>query len=882
MPSPRFDTFPGWISTIGACLLRVGASVLIALLLAGPGANPVWAELEISGQKEFRYRGYSATGSFSQFINDNPQFLLGDGFDQSLRLDVEGELFDNVRLELSFDDSLETREDQKLLVSVDGRIWDFTAGRMALGMDDTRYLLYNKRALGMEATGLMGKHLLTLMVARPEGRQRRQIFQGQGTEQEFLLSDDTGKQNIRVVQNSDVVFLDSRRLQRGTDYDIDYDEGSVLIRHHLLPIQPSSLLTVEFEADGKQDTSTGTLVALRDRYYFDGLQDPSDREPDDEYVALSFVTNNDENDSGAAGAPLESRLTVAGLDGQFGLGEDMLLRAEFAASRLQATATGAGGGGGGREEGTAFDLDLARKEGRLTFDLTHQEVSPRFQAVGRKEFVRLNERSDLLRDVRLTRLDADYDLNRRLAGNMRLDFSTTNLDEDPALPTSDFQALLTGLTYNLKEDTNLAIRRKVERRDELSTAGLTGHQNRDRDTAVLNAALFGLVTQASWEKEDNDSDLAGIDSTDYVNRRLSLGSGGGEKLGWSASIENQKRPGLGESSSGQLLLDLKPARHLKGNMSFLRRVESGRATSTSTEADVTANTGEIKFRYEPSKKLTLDVKGKAERRNRVVFVRDPRIPVLRFDPNEPRTVVAKEPVLRLLGSSTIRFRPSRRFDHRLQLRANREEELDSSVTLSENDAIDYRLKFAPTKEFRVLANWRNSGARNRAVALDRDQESRELELLRAFAGGLSTTLKRLDILADDRGLGVNERELSHGLTVEKILSRILTAEAGIEKKDRWGRFLDESWTARAGVRYSPENIPLRSELRYEHSSIDGVRTGGGQLESSRDKVTIRADYRINPETLVEVSMDLTDAGPTVEGEPGYRSVAGEAKVSVYF
>ncbi|MBI3892630.1 MAG: hypothetical protein HY303_13990 [Candidatus Wallbacteria bacterium] len=834
----------------------------------------------MSGQKEFRYRGYEQRGSFSQFIADNGSFLTGNGFDQSLRLDVNGTIFDNVKLELSFDDSLQAREDQKLLVSVDGRVWDLAAGRMPLFFDDTKYLLFNKRALGFTATGLLGKHLVTFLAARPEGRQRRQTFRGNGSQQEFLLTDATGHRNIRVVQGSDVVQLDSRRLERGRDYDVDYEEGSILIRHNLLPIEPSSLLTVEFEVAGKENTSVGTLLAVRDRYFFDGLDDPKEREPDDEYVAFSLVTNSEDDPKGATGPPEQNRLSVAAADGQVTVFEDMLLKAELAASRLRADSSFSGKGD---ETGLAVDLDLARQEGDLTFDLSHQEVGPKFQAVGRKEFVRLNERSDLIRDVRVTRLASEYEINSRLSANLKVDRSSTNLDSDPAAPTIDFGALLAAANYDLGTDKSVSVRRRAERQDTEKPGGVSGNQDRDVLTAVVNAGLLGLDAQASFENEQNETTLPGDAAQDYVTRRLSLGSGGTERVGWSAGVENQRRPGLGESTSGQLLLDVTPMKTLKGNFSLLRRVESGRLTALSTEENSVTDTGEVKLRFEPNRELHVDVKGSAEQRNRVVRVRDPRLPPEWIpNPRDPRTIITDQPVLRLLGSNTVEWRPSKRFDHRLQFRANREQEKLSERMLSENLALNYRLKYAPTEKLRFLTELENSGAQSSLAPLDRDQQVRSLQVLNAFPRGLSATVTRRSVEAQDHALRVDENELSHALALEKILSRILTAEAGLEKKGRTGRFHDDAWTAKAGVRWSPQKLPLRSEVSFEHSTIDGVTTGGTRLDSFKDKLGVKADYRMNTSTLVEVSADLTDAGPTVAGDPGYRSLTTEAKVSINF
>jgi hypothetical protein len=171
---------------------------------------------------------------------------------------------------------------------------------------------------------------------------------------------------------------------------------------------------------------------------------------------------------------------------------------------------------------------------------------------------------------------------------------------------------------------------------------------------------------------------------------------------------------------------------------------------------------------------------------------------------------------------------------------------------------------------------------NSLAPVDRDQEVRGLQILEAFPHGLSVTLTRRETLADDRVLAAEENELLHGLGLEKILSRLLTAEAALEKKARTGRFRDDALTARATVRFSPAKLPLHSEVTVEHSTIDGVTTAGSPLDSYKDRVGVKADYRFGADTLVEVSTELVDAGPTVAGDTGYKAITGEARVSITF
>ena len=255
-----------------------GLPVLLLLVLATlllPAS--IRADLLVEGSKDFSFADYSLDGSLTQFLNDYPLFMQKKGFDQALRLNVKGTLGRRVHVEASLDDTSQVREDEKLLVAVDGERVDAALGRITLDLPPTKYLLFNKKGLGAFVTADFGRGRLQVFGGRPEGHSVRNFFQGQGNLSEYVLKGEDGSLNPEVVQGSEIVELDGRRLRRGTDYEIDYLEGSIVLKGELLPIEATSRLTVHFETLKGGGAYQNTIWGARATLFLRG--DGRDRRP---------------------------------------------------------------------------------------------------------------------------------------------------------------------------------------------------------------------------------------------------------------------------------------------------------------------------------------------------------------------------------------------------------------------------------------------------------------------------------------------------------------------------------------------------------------------------------------------------------------------------
>ncbi|MBI4859355.1 MAG: hypothetical protein HY815_03730, partial [Candidatus Riflebacteria bacterium] len=598
---------------------RSTIQLLVAALLFSWTAGASYSELRITGTKDFQYRSFSVTGSLNQFLVDFPTFLTDRGFTQSLRLNVTGTVLDNVSVDVSLDDTNDIEKDRKLLVRADGKAFSLTAGRLTLEAPQTRYLLFNKKALALVGTYRKGRHEVTGLVGRPEGESTRDFFKGRGSQQEYLL------RNRPVVQGSEIVQLDGRLLVRGSDYEFDFEEGTLILNRRLLPVEPTSTLTVEYEGTGNGSLFKTTVVGLRERYRLAPCKGRKTGPQTPDRVGVSVVMSQDEVPS-AAGSPTTTRsperLTLVGADLFSELSPGWIVSGEVATSiqqtdlRLDSSAT---------VRGTACDVALGHKGGRLDLRLAHQYLGPGFQAVGKREFVRLGEVNDLSSNLRLTTFNSRFDLTRSLFLDSLAEVSRTNPSHDPAVTRRDFTAVGNVLTLNLGPDSRIAVRHRDDLDDQSRPGAPPVKVTHRVRSGAITRPIAGLVAQVRAETaSDRGSDPTAGDTTSLA---LSLGDSRSKRVKWTVNAQNvsQVSPAalpVRDALTLSGMADLAWSRSTSGSLAVMNRREKDRLLGSE---DV-VNTGEIRGRYQPSDRFTVNVKTAAEERSRILrVITDPRM-----------------------------------------------------------------------------------------------------------------------------------------------------------------------------------------------------------------------------------------------------------------
>ncbi len=159
---------------------------------------------------------------------------------QSLLLNLSGELSPNVIVEARLSDNqskLSPEGDTRELSSLDevyfkvfGRGYELALGDLEWGFRDTRFINYHTKFEGINVW-YNDLHAAQFAYSANNGKtslQKLNIVDGkQGP---YYLRATGFQQNFIVIAGSERIHLDGNLLERGTDYSIDYAEGSIMFR----------------------------------------------------------------------------------------------------------------------------------------------------------------------------------------------------------------------------------------------------------------------------------------------------------------------------------------------------------------------------------------------------------------------------------------------------------------------------------------------------------------------------------------------------------------------------------------------------------------------------------------------------------------------------
>ncbi|MCJ8344189.1 hypothetical protein MJH12_01520, partial [bacterium] len=220
-------------------------------------------ELEIYGNKEIEFNEYRYKGDFNQFLQKNPQIITDSKFNQHTRINVRGKIGKGISINAVFDDSNDRDEDEKILMNIKGDRFELALGRISLNLKGTRFVLNNKKALGIYFSKTFGKLKSSFLMSRSEGQEEREQFFGNGLQSEYILKE------TPVVVGSERVTIDGVLLVKGVDYEFDYEGGSLRFSQELLPIENTSNIIIEYESSRDGASFKNRIFATRQEYSFD-------------------------------------------------------------------------------------------------------------------------------------------------------------------------------------------------------------------------------------------------------------------------------------------------------------------------------------------------------------------------------------------------------------------------------------------------------------------------------------------------------------------------------------------------------------------------------------------------------------------------------------
>jgi hypothetical protein len=246
-------------------------------------------------------------------------FQVGNGeqlnIDQSLFLRMDGELSENVFVEaqLSDDqtpispegDSRELSSLDQIFIKIYGKKSELSLGDLDFEIKNSRFLNYNPKFEGIRFAwrnidSYRGAFAVTK--SKPAHVEINGVESKQGP---YFVNFSGSDQFITVVAGSESVYLNGELLQRGEDYTIDYDEGTInFTQKHF--ISESSFIVVDYQYSSEEyqknlymaDTETWLTDRISFRNKFIHQQDSKDNPlsyslTDEDKVILNQVGDGD-------------------------------------------------------------------------------------------------------------------------------------------------------------------------------------------------------------------------------------------------------------------------------------------------------------------------------------------------------------------------------------------------------------------------------------------------------------------------------------------------------------------------------------------------------------------------------------------------------------
>ena len=824
-------------------------------------------ELEIYGSKEIQINNYSYQGDFNQFVQRNPQVLSDRKFDQHTRFQVRGRLGDSTEVNAIFDDSNEREEDEKILLNLKGAQYTAALGRIDLNLEGTRFLINNKKALGAFFERNWDHWKAAFLISRSEGIEERDQFFGKGLQREYVLK------KSPVVAGSESITLDGVKLNRGIDYRIDYEGGSIQLEHSLLPVESTSNLIVEYESSRDGSSYKNRVFGSRLRYDFD----------QNRKLGFSFLIEKDQIDEAMMQtlADKPHQLNLYGLDLKwsdfYGLNLDMEFvysrdKQDIASHTLPVLS------------GTAIDLLAKYKKSAHQLVFQKERIDPRFRSIGKNKFIALGEDSNLVGDVDQSSLRYQYTTG---AWNFSQEYrdSQTNLKDDPAKDSVNFMMAGGSLSYEFDNGLRLRTQYKNENKPSLRN-GLLRTENilrkKSWQLSMPVKSWFDFDLQRLNEKKtrNNFSSNGTNQSFFYQTNQFSLSSKKMKNfnVNYNYRLRNSDNLLVGvnseENTNHSLKFNLRKGRELQSQVEFAWRKDENNIKS---EVNKALSSG-MDFSYRKNRDLNYRMKLKHELKTRIVQeFSNLDLSQLR-DKDQKTYITPIHPVQTFQNSQQLRFRHNQHFYHRLNYRFRSEEENNLNRLLSKNENMSWDVKWNLPKNYRLRYKWTKRDRYNLNSNIDRNVLGFDTEITRALGSQMTLTSRYFQEVENDYIKGNYQELFDKSIRFDRSLSRLWQLQSNLLWRDRRGIEEREEWSFGGGAVYTPNESSMRIGLDMSRGRSKDRRTNKtGDLMS----VKLNLNKRLFTDTHLEGNYKFEKDGPSSEGN-GYSANMINLRVSVDF
>ena len=821
-----------------------------------------WDRLEIYGNKEILFSNYHVKGDFNQFLQKNPGIITDSKFDQRTRIQVRGEIGEDVEVQAIFDDSNFKEDNEKILLHLKGDAFEMALGRISLDMEGTRFILNNRKALGIFIKKRTKKLQSSLLISRSEGKEERDTFQGQGLTREYLLT------KSPVVAGSEKITLDGQELREGSDYRMDYEGGSFQLDHQHLPVENTSTIIVEYESAREGSAFKNRIFGTRHTYSWEPGQE----------IGLSYVLEKDQVSREFASIlnTTPHQLSVIGLDTRVRIADDFSLKMEVAHSQdkqdiLSHSLPVL--------KGNAIDLALDWKRKGHQLQLRKERIEPEFRSVGKNAFLRQGEDSSLLGDIDQDSLHYQWN-HDPFTYRQFIRTSKTNLDSDPLKETREFQGVGSEVHGKLFSKLELSAGLNQENHPRYFQGTQSSYDVlRKKHLKLEYPTPYGI--RVAVQSQNEKKGTIGRKEEYFQDRSMNLYSTKQKNWNWNYGMklrdtnDNFNSVQTSSSRDHKLSVSYKNGRKVQTQADFVLRDDDhfqqgtkGRSVSSGFD-----------FRYRPTRKFDYSMKWKQEEKKRVILETSQVDLSKDLQEQEKKTYLTPtNPIQSVVSSQRLRYRQNSKLFHRFTHRFRSEKERIRDQVLSENETFHYDLKWDLPSDLRFRYQWRWNDRYNLNSSLDRNANSHDYEFVKNFRRSATLTASFKDQVESDYWLN-SKLNLSDGsLRWDQTLSRLFRTHGVLIGREKKGSENSREWSVGGGIIYTPGFDKLRIGMEISKGRVDQKDIGqAGNLE----EIELSVNQELFEGAFLEGKYRFEKEGPSIKGT-GYTGGTYHLRVSMDF
>lgn len=829
--------------------------------------------ISISGTKTFEMKKADVSGDVGHFSTENYDSMPGFHLDQSLHLEIDGDITENSKVHAVLDDKDD--EDRRFTVNIDGPVWRFVMGDFPLALEGTEFTLFRKEVRGVMAQGSFHQKFKSIFLfSQSKGQARREQFRGAGQQQEFRL------QGSPVVQSSERVSIDGKTLVRGSDYLVDYEDGLIKFLPHVLPIELTRWIVVEYEVSDKNLAFSRNLFGTRHVYTHSQGRE----------VGVSWLREVDDSTpkagDNASGTATPMQHDVIGADINWKVTPTISLSGETAVSFLDPNKNSELSPADKRLSGEAGRLVLKARTKKTSGDLTFKRIDKNFKVVGREGGVtELGERG-LVNDILSGRANFEYMFEKNLKLFASAEQSETNLSSDPTMQSIDFTDRNTGFVWEGSSGARVEVRGGQQHDKENGPMSRSDIMRRS-SAAVWDKKIGKINTQAKVQKTAYNDSLNIASDSSVLEMSLSMGAEADKTFAWNVGVSRiavEDEIALddlrSETRNYSLDLNYEPNRVFNARGLFQWRREDDFFANSRMDTEI----ADSQFRYEPTRDLRTQLKYKVENTSKIL--RDPSLDPEKYisPPSLPNSEDNKKDIISTFENpvqkTTANFVTDYRINQYLQAYFDwRRRELIDQATdkkVSSNDRRSYELRYTPLEKMLVTTEYEEGVNRN----INPDTELKDylmaLQVRHEFYEGcfLDATYEEKD--EDEKFSDVNDTHTrSKILGFQRKFNRWASMELALQHNIIDAKDPSTEWEKRMAVILTPFSRSQRYKFFINHKDISAAQSG------THYEGGLNFSQFIGTDTIIDGEFKKVHSSSGITGN-GYDAVVFNAKMVITF